>query len=136
MPHIGFCPPLSDNKQHKHHINRPSIFSVEKISWAFFHIEKVAKENPEKIITKKINYKKDGPSDNEINEIISIFKFKKKQQEEARKLIKIEYFVKKNPWSKSLWLAISSKRSNFFREFLSLFSKKQQIIATKHIAKY
>jgi len=56
-------------------------------------IEKVAKENPEKIITKKIDYKKDGPSDNEINEIISIFKLKEKQQEEARKLIKILYKI-------------------------------------------
>ena len=56
-------------------------------------IEKVAKENPEKIITKKINYKEDGPSDDEINEIISIFNLKEKQQEEARKLIKILYKI-------------------------------------------
>ena len=56
-------------------------------------IEKVAKENPEKIITKKIDYKEDGPSDKEINEIISIFNLKEKQQEEARKLIKILYKI-------------------------------------------
>ena len=46
-------------------------------------IEKIAKEKPEKIITKKIDYKEEGPSESEINEIISIFNFKDKQQEEA-----------------------------------------------------
>ncbi len=56
-------------------------------------IEKVAKEKPEKIITKKIDYKEEGPSESEINEIISIFNFKDKQQEEARKLIKILYKI-------------------------------------------
>ena len=56
-------------------------------------IEKIAKEKPEKIITKKIDYKEEGPSESEINEIISIFNFKDKQQEEARKLIKIIYKI-------------------------------------------
>ena len=56
-------------------------------------IEKIAKEKPEKIITKKIDYKEEGPSESEINEIISIFNFKDKQQEEARKLIKILYKI-------------------------------------------
>ena len=38
-------------------------------------IEKVAKENPEKIITNKIDYKFEGPNEKEIEKIISIFKF-------------------------------------------------------------
>ena len=56
-------------------------------------IEKVAKENPEKIITKKIDFKKEGPSESEIEEIVSIFKFKSNQQEDAKKLIKILYRI-------------------------------------------
>ena len=39
-------------------------------------IEKVAAETPNKIITNKIDLKNEGPSDNEIESIISIFKFK------------------------------------------------------------
>ena len=35
-------------------------------------IEKVARENPEKIITTKIDLKKEGPNDEEIKKIISI----------------------------------------------------------------
>jgi succinyl-CoA synthetase beta subunit len=56
-------------------------------------IEKVAKETPEKIITKKIDYKEEGPSKNDIEEIISIFKLKEGQQEEAIKLIKTLYKI-------------------------------------------
>jgi len=56
-------------------------------------IEKVAKENPEKIITKKIDFKKEGPSESEIEEIVSIFKFKSNQQEDAKKLIKTLYRI-------------------------------------------
>ena len=56
-------------------------------------IEKVANETPEKIITKKIDYKKEGPSKNDIEEIISIFKLKEEPQEEARKLIRILYKI-------------------------------------------
>ena len=44
-------------------------------------IEKVALENPNKIITTKINLKDDGPSDNEIESVISIFKLETKQKE-------------------------------------------------------
>ena len=36
-------------------------------------IEKIAKETPEKIHTTKIDLKEDGPNDEEINRIISIF---------------------------------------------------------------
>ena len=38
-------------------------------------IEKVALENPEKIITNKIDYRDAGPSDEEIKKILSIFEF-------------------------------------------------------------
>ena len=56
-------------------------------------IEKVANETPEKIITKKINYSLDGPSDNEIKEIISIFNFKGEQINKGKKLIKTLYKI-------------------------------------------
>ena len=48
-------------------------------------IEKVADESPEKIITKKIDYKKEGPSNDEITEIISIFDLKGEQIKEGKK---------------------------------------------------
>ena len=51
-------------------------------------IEKVAKENPEKIITKKIEFKEEGPTNKEILEIISIFKFDKDLQDKGASLIK------------------------------------------------
>ena len=38
-------------------------------------IEKVASENPDKIITNKIEFKKNGPDEKEIEKIISIFNF-------------------------------------------------------------
>ena len=56
-------------------------------------IEKVADETPEKIITKKIDYKKEGPSDDEIKEIISIFDLKGEQIKEGKKLIRILYNI-------------------------------------------
>ena len=56
-------------------------------------IEKVANESPEKIITKKIDYKKEGPSDDEITEIISIFDLKGEQINEGKKLIRILYNI-------------------------------------------
>tara|TARA_B100001057_G_scaffold472314_1_gene535488 strand:+ start:703 stop:1866 length:1164 start_codon:yes stop_codon:yes gene_type:complete len=56
-------------------------------------IEKVASETPEKIITKKIDFKEEGPSDKEITEIISIFKLKGDTFDEAKKLIKIIYKI-------------------------------------------
>jgi len=51
-------------------------------------IEKVATESPNKIITNKIDFKDDGPNDDEINKIISVFKFNDKQKSIASKLIK------------------------------------------------
>ena len=56
-------------------------------------IEKVAAETPNKIITNKIDLKNEGPSDNEIESIISIFKLTDKQKIEANKLIKSLYEI-------------------------------------------
>ena len=56
-------------------------------------IEKVAKESPEKILTNKINFTKDGPTSSEIEKIISIFKFSTQQKEVANRLIKSLYKI-------------------------------------------
>ena len=56
-------------------------------------IETVAKKNPEKIFTKKIDFKDKGPDDIEIEEIISTFKLKKDQIDEAKKLVKSLYKI-------------------------------------------
>ena len=56
-------------------------------------IEKVASENPEKIITRKIDLKKDGPNEEEIENIISIFKLSEEQKETASKLVKSLYNI-------------------------------------------
>ena len=50
-------------------------------------IEKVASETPDKIITNKIDIKDEGPSLEEIDKIISIFKFEAEQKKTAIKLI-------------------------------------------------
>ena len=56
-------------------------------------IEKVAKENPEKIITNKIEFKEEGLNEEDINKIISIFNFDKDQIIEAKKLVKALYNI-------------------------------------------
>ena len=56
-------------------------------------IEKVASENPSKILTNKIDLKKNGPSSKEIENIISIFQFNQSQKETAFKLIKSLYKI-------------------------------------------
>ena len=56
-------------------------------------IEKVADETPEKIITNKIELKDDGPTHDEIENIISVFKFDKNQKKTALKLIKSLYKI-------------------------------------------
>ena len=56
-------------------------------------IEKVAKENPEKIITNKIEFKEEGLDEEDINKIISIFNFDKDQIVEAKKLVKALYNI-------------------------------------------
>ena len=56
-------------------------------------IEKVAVENPEKIITNKIDLRDEGPNENEIRDIISIFKLNDKQKKIAYDLIKSLYEI-------------------------------------------
>ena len=56
-------------------------------------IEKVAAENPDKIITNKIDLKDEGPNENEIANIISIFNFDNTQKEIAIKLVKSLYKI-------------------------------------------
>jgi succinyl-CoA synthetase beta subunit len=56
-------------------------------------IEKVAAEKPKKIITKKIDLKNEGPNDNEIKDIISIFELNEIQKKEAFKIIKALYKI-------------------------------------------
>ena len=56
-------------------------------------IEKVAKETPEKIFTNKIDLKDEGPSEREIDKIISIFNFSRDQKQVANKLIQALYKI-------------------------------------------
>jgi len=56
-------------------------------------IEKVAKESPEKIITTKIDLKKEGPNDEEIKKITSIYNLNTEQEIEANKLVKSLYDI-------------------------------------------
>ena len=56
-------------------------------------IEKVSAENPDKIITNKIDLKDEGPNSNEIENIISIFHLDSKQKEIAIKLVKSLYKI-------------------------------------------
>ena len=56
-------------------------------------IEKVAVDTPEKIITTKIDFKKEGPSTKEIDSVISIFEFDENQKNTASNLIKSLYRI-------------------------------------------
>ena len=56
-------------------------------------IEKVASDTPEKIITNKIELKAEGPSDEEVEKIISVFRFNKEQKISASKLIRALYKI-------------------------------------------
>ena len=56
-------------------------------------IEKVAAETPNKIVTTKIDLKKEGPSKEEIENIISIFSFDTSQKNVATKLVKSLYKI-------------------------------------------
>ena len=49
-------------------------------------IEKVASETPNKIITNKVDLKKDGPSDNEIQKITTIFQLKLSTKRDGKKI--------------------------------------------------
>ena len=55
-------------------------------------IEKVAAETPEKIITNKIELK-ESPNDQEIEKIITIFKFDNEQKQISKKIIKSLYKI-------------------------------------------
>ena len=61
-------------------------------------IEKVASETPNKIITNKLNLKIEGPNEDEIEKIISIFKLNDVQKKTAAKIVKslYEIIVKKD----------------------------------------
>ncbi len=56
-------------------------------------IEKVALENPDKIITNKIDFKKNGPTDDEIEKILKIFSLDPNQKNTGIKLIKSLYKI-------------------------------------------
>ena len=56
-------------------------------------IEKVALETPNKIITNKIDLKDTGPSNDEVEKIINIFKFSGDQVDIAKKLIRSLYRI-------------------------------------------
>jgi succinyl-CoA synthetase beta subunit len=56
-------------------------------------IEKVASDTPDKIITNKIELKDDGPNKDEIDKIISIFKFDADQKKTASNIIKSLYKI-------------------------------------------
>ena len=56
-------------------------------------IEKVASDTPDKIITNKIELKDDGPNKDEIDKIISIFKFEADQKKTASNIIKSLYKI-------------------------------------------
>jgi succinyl-CoA synthetase beta subunit len=56
-------------------------------------IEKVASETPDKIITNKIDFKNDGPDQEEIEKIISIFKLNEAQKKTAAKLVQSLYDI-------------------------------------------
>ncbi len=56
-------------------------------------IEKVAQKSPEKILTNKVEFTKNGPSNEEIKKIISVFNLDKQQTNLAFSLIKTLYSV-------------------------------------------
>jgi succinyl-CoA synthetase beta subunit len=56
-------------------------------------IEKVAAESPDKIITNKIELKEEGPSEKEIEKIVSIFKFNDDQKEMSKIIIRSLYKI-------------------------------------------
>ena len=56
-------------------------------------IEKVASETPSKIITNKIDLKNEGPSEAEVESIISIFQLNDMQKKTANKLVKSLYKI-------------------------------------------
>ena len=56
-------------------------------------IEKVASETPDKIITNKIDLKDNGPDENEIEKIISVFRLNENQKKTASRIVKSLYEI-------------------------------------------
>ena len=79
-------------------------------------IEKVASETPEKIITNKIEFKIEGPSEKEIESIISVFNFNSDQKKTAVKLIK------------SLYKIILEKDASLIEINPLIITKNQQVV--------
>ena len=79
-------------------------------------IEKVASETPDKIITNKISLKDTGPSNDEVEKIINIFKFNSDQKEIAKKLIK------------SLYKIITEKDANLIEINPLIITKENKIV--------
>ena len=79
-------------------------------------IEKVASETPEKIITNKIEFKIEGPSEKEIASIISVFNFNSDQKKTAVKLIK------------SLYKIILEKDASLIEINPLIITKNQQVV--------
>ena len=79
-------------------------------------IEKVALDTPEKIITNKIELRNTGPSDDEVEKIIKIFKFNIDQKQIAKKLVK------------SLYRIIIEKDASLIEINPLIISKKNKII--------
>ena len=79
-------------------------------------IEKVAQETPDKIITNKIDLNESGPSNDEIEKIISVFRLGEKQKQTAYKLIK------------SLYEIIISKDANLIEINPLILTKSNELI--------
>ena len=79
-------------------------------------IEKVAQETPDKIITNKIDFNESGPSNDEIEKIISVFSLSEKQKQTACKLIK------------SLYEIIISKDANLIEINPLILTKSNELI--------
>ena len=79
-------------------------------------IEKVAQETPDKIITNKIDFNESGPSNDEIEKIISVFSLSEKQKQTACKLIK------------SLYEIIISKDANLIEINPLILTKSKELI--------
>ena len=56
-------------------------------------IEKVAAESPDKIITTKMDLNETGPSENDLDEIIKVFKLNEDQKKIAKKIVKSMYEI-------------------------------------------
>lgn len=56
-------------------------------------IEKIAAESPDKIITTKMDLNETGPSENDLDEIIKVFKLNEDQKKIAKKIVKSMYEI-------------------------------------------